>query len=139
MVSMKASAQNKTDGPQVVQAYPAVYPNVAAAARASGSVVIEAKVDSSGKVTSTSIVEGIPLLAVAAGKSARRWMFAPEAKQMERMVRLTFTFKLMPEDAPAEELLPIFMPPYQIEIRQALPKVIDSPNVDPPLPLRRKP
>jgi hypothetical protein len=45
----------------------------------------------------------------------------------------------MPDDAPADELLPIFLPPYRIEVRQALPKVIDSPNVDPPLPLKKKP
>lgn len=138
MLSIKASAQSEEAGPQVVQAYSAIYPNVAAAARASGSVVVEAKVDSSGKVTSTSIVEGIPLLGVAAEKSARRWVFTPEDAKT-RTVRLTFTFKLMSDDAPADELLPIFLPPYQIEVRRALPKVIDSPNVDPPLPLKKKP
>lgn len=138
MVSIKASAQNEAARPQVVQAYSAIYPNVAAAARASGSVVVEAEVDSSGKVTSARTVEGIRLLGAAAEKSARRWMFTPEDAKT-RTVRLTFTFKLMPEDAPADELLPIFMPPYQIEVRRALPKVVDSPNVDPPLPLRKKP
>lgn len=138
MLSINASAQSDAAGPGVIKAFPAIYPNVAAAARASGSVVIEVKVDSSGKVISAHIVEGIPLLGVAAEKSARRWIFAPETKHMERAVRLTFTFKLMPEDAPAEELLPIFMPPYHVEVRRALPKVVDSPNIDPPLPVRKK-
>jgi outer membrane biosynthesis protein TonB len=47
MLSIKASARSEADGPQVVQAYSAIYPNIAAAARASGSVVVEAEVDSS--------------------------------------------------------------------------------------------
>lgn len=138
MLSMKVSAQSETSGPQVVRAYSAIYPTVAAAARASGSVIVEADVDSSGKVTSVRAVEGIRLLGAAAEKSARRWIFTPEDAKT-RTVRLTFTFKLMPDDAPADELLPIFMPPYQIEVRRALPKVIDSPNIDPPLPLKKKP
>jgi TonB family protein len=139
MLSIRASAQNEEAGPQVVQAYSATYPAVAAAARASGSVIVEAEIDSSGKVTLVRTVDGIRLLGAAAEKSARRWVFAPEDAKKNRTVRLTFTFKLMPDDAPADELLPIFLPPYRIEVRQALPKVIDSPNVDPPLPLRKKP
>ncbi|MBK6722973.1 MAG: TonB family protein [Ignavibacteria bacterium] len=138
MVSIKVSAQNEEAGPQVVQAYSAIYPSVAAAARASGSVVVEAEIDSSGKVTSVRTVEGIRLLGAAAEKSARRWIFNPEDIKT-RTVRLTFTFKLVQDDAPADELLPIFLPPYQIEVRRALPKVVDSPNVDPPLPLKKKP
>ncbi len=136
MLSIRASAQG--EGPQVVQAYSAIYPTVAVAARASGSVIVEAEVDSSGKVTSARTVEGIRLLGAAAEKSARRWIFTPEDAKT-RTVRLTFTFKLMPDDAPADELLPIFMPPHQIEVRRALPKVTDSPNIDPPLPRKKKP
>ena len=97
-----------------------------------------AEIDSSGKVTSVRTVEGIRLLGAAAEKSARRWIFNPEDIKT-RTVRLTFTFKLVQDDAPADELLPIFLPPYQIEVRRALPKVVDSPNVDPPLPLKKKP
>lgn len=139
MLSIKASAQSeKPSGPQVIQASSALYPDVAAAARASGNVVIEAKVDSRGTVTSVRTVEGIRLLGAAAEKSARRWIFTPEDVKT-RTVRLSFTFKLMPDDTPADELLPLFMPPCSIEVRRVLPKVIDSPNVDPPLPLKKKP
>ena len=38
MVSIKVSAQNEEAGPQVVQAYSAIYPSVAAAARGSFGV-----------------------------------------------------------------------------------------------------
>lgn len=139
ILSLNVSAQSGADGPEVVQAYSAIYPDVAAAVRASGGVVVEVKIDSRGMVTSTRILEGIPLLGSAAEKSARRWVFAPEAKQKERTARLTFIFKIMPYDTPADELVTIFKPPYQIEVRRALPKLVDSPNVDTPFPLKKKP
>ena len=134
-LSIKVVAQNEAAKLQVVQAVSPVYPNVAVAARANGNVIVEVNIDSHGKVTSTRIVEGIRLLGAAAEKSARRWVFTPAMEQTEtRTALLAFAFKLLPEDASADEVLPIFMPPYHIEIRRAAPKVVDTRNVDPPLP-----
>lgn len=131
---MNAMALSGAEQPSVVQAVAPVYPHIAAVAGASGTVIIEAQVDARGVVTSVRTVEGLKLLGKAAENSARRWVFAPTDEQTSvRVVRLTFTFKLMPDDAAPEELLPIFMPPYHVEVRRTAPKVVDNPNIDPPL------
>lgn len=116
----------------VLRAVAPVYPPIAATAGASGTVVIEVQADPRGNVTSARAVEGLKILGRAAEDSARRWVFAPvDGKTDIRVARLTFTFKLMPDDADPSELVPIFMPPYQVEVRRATPRVADNPNVDP--------
>lgn len=138
-------SQSTLPQPMVLQAVAPIYPVVAASARVSRTMTVEVKINTEGKVTSTRIVEGNRLLDKAAENAARRWIFVAVNEESVRSARLTFTFKLMPEDAPADELLPIFMPPYHIEVRRAMPKVIDNPNIDPPLskqplrPSRKKP
>ncbi|HEV2905507.1 MAG TPA: TonB family protein [Pyrinomonadaceae bacterium] len=54
-----------------------VYPPVAKAARASGSVTVEILVDESGRVVSASAVSGHPLLQGAAVTAAREARFSP--------------------------------------------------------------
>jgi TonB family protein len=126
--------QSSPQQPSVVQAVAPVYPPIAASAGASGKVVIEAQVDSRGIVTSVRTLEGLKLLGKAAEDSARRWVFAPTSEHASiRVVCLTFTFKLMPDDVAPDELLPIFMPPYHVEVRRTVPRVVDNPNIDPPI------
>lgn len=120
--------------PQVVQAVAPSYPVNATVVRASGTVIVEVQVDARGAVTSTRIIESHKLLDKAAESGARRWVFAAaDDEKGSRVARLSFTFKLMPSDASADDLLPVFMPPYQVEVRRAVPVVVDSPNIDPPL------
>jgi len=123
--------QSSSQQPLVMQAVAPVYPPIAASAGASGTAIIEARVDSHGTVTSVRTVEGLKLLGRAAEDSARRWVFAP--MDGPTSVRLTFSFKLMPDGAAPEDLVPVFKPPYRVEVRRAKPKVVDNRNIDPPM------
>lgn len=133
--ALKAAATTcKADQPSVVRAVAPVYPHIAAVAGASGTVIVEAHVDARGVVMSVRTVQGLRLLGAAAENSARLWVFTPASGQSGvRVVRLTFTFKLMPSDAAPEELSQVFMLPYHVEVRRAAPRVIDNPNIDPPI------
>lgn len=130
-------SQGSSPQPAVLQAVAPVYPVVAASARVSATVAVEVQIDPEGKVTSSRVVEGNKLLDKAAIIAARRWVFAASKDEVARTARLTFTFTLMPEDTHADELSPVFVLPFRIEVRRTIPKVIDSPNIDPPLGVHR--
>ena len=133
---LPATSQKKCPDLSVIRAVPALYPKVAAATGAQGDVVVEAKVDSYGRVLSARTIKGIPLLGAAAENSVRLWNFSSVEKDRERTVQLLFTFILLPENTSTRELLPVFIPPYHIEVRGSALKVKDTPNVDPALPKR---
>ncbi len=116
-----------------MQAVAPMYPPIAASAGASGTVIIEAAVGPRGNVTSVRLVDGLPLLGKAAEESARRWVFAPNVQTVTKHVRLTFTFRLMPADTAPQESVAVFVPPYHVEVRRVAPKVVDNPNIDPPV------
>lgn len=123
----------REDQPSVVQAVAPAYPPIAATAGAAGTVVIEVRLKADGSVSSARVVNGIGVLAAAATNSARRWTFVGTDEQNNpRVVRLTFVFRIMPRDTPKDELLPIFMPPYKVEVRATVPKGVDSVNRDSP-------
>jgi TonB family protein len=130
--------QQASQPPAVVQAVAPSYPRIAATAGASGTVIVEAKIDTRGAVTSVNTVGRITVLAKAAENSAKRWIFAADESSNARVVRLTFVFKIMPRATPGDELLPIFMPPYSIEVRTTVPEGIDSVNRDPPMTRKKK-
>jgi TonB family protein len=131
-------SQGSSQQPAVLRAVAPVYPVVAASARVSATVTVEVQIDVEGKVTSSHVVEGHKLLDKAAENAARRWVFAASKDEVARSAHLTFTFILMPEGTLADELSPVFVLPYQIEVRRTIPKVVDSPNADPPLGKRQK-
>ena len=131
-------SQGSSRQPDVLQAVAPIYPVVAASARVSATVTVEVQIDAEGKVTSSRVIEGHKLLDKAAENAARRWAFAAGKVDMARTARLTFTFTLMPEDTRADELSPVFIMPYRIEVRSTIPKMVDSPDIDPPLGRRRK-
>ncbi|HZT57614.1 MAG TPA: TonB family protein [Pyrinomonadaceae bacterium] len=56
---------------------PPVYPAIAKAARAQGTVVVQITVDESGRVISASAISGNPLLQQAAVSAVRNWRFSP--------------------------------------------------------------
>jgi TonB family protein len=117
-LNVAAQSPTRQPSPEVVKAVIPIYPDVARAARLSGTVVVEVKINPDGSVASTRSVSGDELLYKATAISARRWIFTPADKQTKvRDANLTFIYKLMPVSTPVEELFPIFMPPYQVEIR----------------------
>src|SRR5882672_3336805 len=133
-----SGTQQASQQPAVVQAVASSYPRIAVTAGASGTVIVEVQVDARGTVTSVHTVGRTTVLAKAAENSAKRWIFGTtDESNNTRVVRLTFLFKIMPHDTPSDELSPIFMPPYGIEVRATVPEGIDSINRDPPMTRKR--
>jgi TonB family protein len=127
--------------PGVIRAVPAVYPILAAVAKTSGTVIVEVTIKPDGSVAEASTIEGPEVFRVAAERSARQWVFnRVEDEHLSRTARLTYSFKLIAATSNAEDLVPIFMPPFRLEIRGVTPKYIVAKSVDPPnkSPKRRK-
>ena len=109
--------------PAVVSAVAPVYPPAAWAARATGVVFIEVKVDSAGAVTSAEWASGHPLLKDTSLQAARRWRFAAaHGAEGARTAKLTFLFDERKEGTPEAfgPDLVTFMPPYTVEVRKGL-------------------
>ena len=128
------------DQPSVVSAAAPAYPVLAVASNTGGTVKLEVEINAAGEVTSVRTIDGHSLLRQTAERTARRWRFAPDAGALKaRTVVLTFVFRIMPMNTGAEELTPMFIPPYEVEVRhQPFKPVVDS---DPPTytrPSRRK-
>jgi len=83
-------------------------------------VKITVTVDRSGSVAKANFVSGNPLLHKAAIEAAKRWKF--EGTQHEAEVQLIFSFRMTPKNASPEEMTPVFIPPYRIEIRTKVPE-----------------
>jgi TonB family protein len=104
--------------PVVTRAVAPHFPSRDKSGYAVGSVIVEIQIDAGGVVIKAQAVQGHPLLFSASEKAAQRWLFAPAAETKVRTARLTFVFKIMDEDTTDEDLSPIFMPPYKIEVRR---------------------
>jgi TonB family protein len=118
--AQEASQQVSTP-PVTVAVAPNYFP-MALNSHASGEVVIEVRVNAEGSVASTEALSGNPVLAAGSRQVARRWKFAPATdKKGIRTARLTFVYHLVPKDTPLDELLPVFRPPYRVEIVHVLP------------------
>ena len=73
------------------------YPAMAKQMRVSGVVVVEAEVDTEGKVGAAHPVRGNALLGAAAAKALEKWKFTPftsEGKPVKAVVVLSFNFVL---------------------------------------------
>jgi TonB family protein len=118
----------------VLKATPALYPPIAALARESGTVVVEVKIKSDGAVAEATTIEGHKLFNAVAEKSAYNWAFNSVSEQSHfRVARLTFIFRLFPKPVSEETLLPVFMPPYSVEVRGKPPAYPYTKDVDPPM------
>jgi protein TonB len=60
-----------------VRDVPPVYPPAAITAKVEGVVIVEAKIDMTGRVTAARILRSIPLLDQAALDAVREWEFEP--------------------------------------------------------------
>jgi TonB family protein len=129
--SEQATAQSEI---LVVRAVPALFPPIAAVAGESGTVVVEVKIKSDGAVAEATTVKGHKVFNAAAEKSAYNWAFNSVSEQVDfRVARLTFIFRLFPKPVSEETLLPVFMPPYSVEVRGTPPTYPNTKDVDPPM------
>jgi TonB family protein len=80
----------ETESPKVIETTFPVYPPIASAAHASGTVVVDIEIDQDGKVASAKVSRGHPLLAGVSRNAALSWRF--EAATGIRKVSLTFDF-----------------------------------------------
>jgi TonB family protein len=81
-----------------------VYPPIAKAAGAEGTVRVEVTVDEQGNVASANALDGHPLLRQAAVDAARQWAFSPTKLQGQPVkIRgfITFNFALDKQERPA--------------------------------------
>ena len=124
---------------KVVTAVAPVFPPIVVASNTSGNVVIEVKIDRTGHVTSTRVIDGHPLLRKIKSieDTASRWRFIPATESTPRTVRLIFAFQITPKGTPANELTPVFIPPYKVEVRHIpLEPIVQT---DPPKSVRPMP
>ncbi|MDT7603740.1 MAG: periplasmic protein TonB [Acidobacteriota bacterium] len=119
-IASSSTRRKLSQGEQVsvIKAVAPTFPPVARAAWVKGVVEVEVTIDNVGTVTSAHSTSGHRLLRAAAETATKQWMFAPATEsKMARKVSLSFTFTIMPECTKYADLTPIFVPPYQVEIR----------------------
>jgi TonB family protein len=102
-----------------------LYPPLAYKARIIGTIEVDLTVDPDGKVQSTRLVNGHPLLAGASEKAASLWRFEPtQDARITRTVRVWLVYKLVQTETEGEETISSFFPPNRIEIAKRLPGVV---------------
>jgi TonB family protein len=91
MSCLAAGAQDTSNQSRKnVRRVEAVVPDVAIKNKLGGTVRIEAVVDRSGKVKSTRVLGGHPILAHAAVEALRRWQYASAPKETTEVVEFQF-------------------------------------------------
>jgi TonB family protein len=69
------------------------YPQLARQINATGKVKIEATIAADGRVTSTKVIGGSPLLVGAAQDALKKWRFEPAAKDSVEVIEFEFSGK----------------------------------------------
>ncbi|MBN1566868.1 MAG: energy transducer TonB [Acidobacteria bacterium] len=120
----------------VVTAVAPVYPRLARLTRTSGKLRVEVYVDKYGAVTNATAIKGEPDSYVpfreVSERTARRWVFsASSADTVQRKYVITFNYRIMPNETPEDELMPIYHYPFEIEVRNtaANPHKFEDPPV----------
>lgn len=83
---------------KLVDVHP-VYPEVARAARVEGTVVLEAVLDTSGRITQLRVLKSVPLLDQAALDAVRQWRYTPSlygGRPVSVLMTVTVRFTLQP-------------------------------------------
>lgn len=89
--------------PRIVQVSSPFYPLIAQSARVQGNVIIEAVVDVTGRVTTTTVTKSIPVLDTAVVDAVRRWQFEPllvNGRPIRFATTATIQFQLFDAMAP---------------------------------------
>jgi TonB family protein len=118
MPLLEAWQESPARSAAVVAAVAPVYPPIALTANESGDVEVVVMIDKTGSVTSVDFLSGNPLLHKAAVEAAKRWKFEKMTKGAK--LQLIFSFRMVSKDTSAEDMTPVFMPPYHLEVRGKL-------------------
>lgn len=121
-LSVPGRLTRASGSPKVIAAIAPTYPGIALAMPKGGDVTVEVSVAPDGGVGTARVVSGPAPLRHPAVEAARLWRFAPE--NAGQRITLTFSFRIMPKDTPAEELTPSFKPPYEVEVRRVMPEPV---------------
>jgi protein TonB len=81
---------------KIADAHP-VYPEVARQARVEGTVILEAVIDTSGRVTQLRVLRSVPLLDQAALEAVRQWRYTPSTyggRPVSVLMTITVRFTL---------------------------------------------
>ena len=81
---------------KIVDARP-LYPEIARAARREGTVVLEAVLDTAGRVTQLRVIQSVPLLDQAALDAVRQWRYTPSVyggQPVSVLMTITIRFQL---------------------------------------------
>jgi len=92
--------------PKLLKHVPPHYPEIAAAARVQGSVVLELTVSAEGRVTDAKVLRGVALLDQAAIEAAEQWVYAPtvvNGKPVPVILTTFVSFKLQERGRSAEK------------------------------------
>lgn len=87
----------QTEEPALIQKTQPTYPQIAKAARVSGTVVLKATISKTGEVEHISVVSGPPLLRQAASDAVKTWRYKPSLpnnQPVEREKTLKVSFDL---------------------------------------------
>lgn len=114
--AQKSEIQNQ---PLVISAVAPFYPPAALVINLQGDFFVDIEIDRSGKVVLAKALDTRrKFLSKTIETAASSWKFeANEKAEKIRRIRLTFTFKRVP-DAPNEDSTTVFYPPYKIEVRE---------------------
>lgn len=119
----QGKGQSRNDQPEVILAVAPNYFPLALSTHTSGEVVVEVKINSEGVVTAVRRISGQPILIADSKYVARRWKFASTTdKNCARTARLTFVYRLVPKNTSIDDLLPVFKPPYRVEVAHVIPE-----------------
>jgi len=111
--------------PQPVSTKLPTYPPIARAACAQGTVAVLVEIDWKGKVTSTDVLYGHPLLTRIAETTARDWTFDTSKEDLgSRREVIRFLFEIAPFEVSEKELKPIWKTPTDVQIRVHPPEPI---------------
>ncbi len=89
---------NKIMGSKLIRKVDPEYPELAKRARVSGNVIVQVTANKEGNVSGAEVINGHPLLNVAAVKAVKQWQFSPtllngEAVPVTAVVAVVFTLK----------------------------------------------
>jgi protein TonB len=76
---------------RVLNKIPPAYPELARRTNVSGTVKLDALIAPDGKVKSTEVVGGNPILVQAAVEAVRKWKFEPAAQMTRERIELKFS------------------------------------------------
>ena len=85
-------AAHVDETPKVIETKVPIYPPIAWAAHAAGTVVVEVQIGIDGSVSGAKVTNGHPLLGAVSRNAALSWRFEPASTTNSRRVQLVFDF-----------------------------------------------